>query len=120
MQSGPALIQLLRTELRPILRREDGNRDAMHLYSLGTWWAAFESSAFQLALRCPGAVILPLRLKDVPYPVLRLQPAAGTAHAPRARPGHGEVPAVEKPEAGVVPERPRAGRNRNTETLNNR
>ena len=70
MQSGPALIQLLRTGLRPILRRENGNRDTMHLYSLGTWWAAFEGSAFQLVLRCPGAIVLPLRLKDVPYPVL--------------------------------------------------
>lgn len=70
MKSGPALIQLLQTELHPILRKEDGNRDAIHLYSLGDWWVAFESSAFQLSLRCPGASVLPLRLKDVPYPVL--------------------------------------------------
>ena len=52
MQSGPRLIQLLQHDIRPILRKEDGNRDAMHLYS------------------CPGASILPLRLKDVPCPVL--------------------------------------------------
>ena len=70
MQSGPCLIQLLQNDLRPILRKEDGNRDAMYLYSLGTWWVAFEGSAFQLSLRCPGANVLPFRLKDVPYPVL--------------------------------------------------
>ena len=70
MQSGPRLIQLLQHDIRPILRKEDGNRDAMHLYSLGAWWVAFEGSAFQLSLRCPGASILPLRLKDVPCPVL--------------------------------------------------
>ena len=70
MQSGPRLIQLLQHDIRPILRKEDGNRDAMHLYSLGTWWVAFEGSAFQLSLRCPGASILPLRPKEVPYPVL--------------------------------------------------
>ena len=28
------------------------------------------STAFQLSLRCPGASILPLHLKDVPCPVL--------------------------------------------------
>ena len=33
MQSGPRLIQLLQHDIRPILRKEDGNRDAMHLYS---------------------------------------------------------------------------------------
>ena len=67
MQSGPCLIQLLQNDLRPILRKEDGNRDAMYLYSLGTWWVAFEGSAFQLSLRCPGANVLPFRPKDVPY-----------------------------------------------------
>ena len=82
MKSGPALIQLLQTELRPILRKEDGNRDAMHLYSLGDWWVAFESSAFQLSLRCPGASVLPLRLKDVPCPVL------ATCVASADLPGH--------------------------------
>ena len=44
MQSGPCLIQLLQNDLRPILRKEDGNRDAMYLYSLGTWWVAFEAA----------------------------------------------------------------------------
>ena len=70
MKSGPRLIQLLQHDIRPILRKEDGNRDAMYLYSLGAWWVAFEGSAFQLSLRCPGAHVLPFRLKDVPYPVL--------------------------------------------------
>ena len=70
MKSGPRLIQLLQHDIRPILRKEDGNHDAMYLYSLGAWWVAFEGSAFQLSLRCPGAHVLPFRLKDVPYPVL--------------------------------------------------
>ena len=38
MQSGPRLIQLLQHDIRPILRKEDGNHDAMYLYSLGAWW----------------------------------------------------------------------------------
>lgn len=67
---SPRLIQLLQNEIRPILRKEDGNRDAIHLYSLGAWWVAFESSAFQLACRCPDAVIIPLQWKEIPYPLL--------------------------------------------------
>ena len=52
MKSGPCLIQLLQNDLRPILRKEDGNRDAMYLYSLGTWWVAFEAPR----TTCPAAI----------------------------------------------------------------
>ena len=70
MPSGYNLKQLIQNEIRPILRKEDGNREAMHLYSLGTYWVAFETSAFQLACRCTGASIIPLRIREVPHPVL--------------------------------------------------
>ena len=103
MQSGPRLIQLLQHDIRPILRKEDGNRDAMYLYSLGAWWVAFEGSAFQLSLRCPGAHVLPFRLKDVPYPVL----AACVAAFPEC----GEVPPMEEAAAGMVPGGLEAGGN---------
>lgn len=70
MPSGYNLKQLIQNEIHPILRKEDGNREAMHLYSLGTYWVAFETSAFQLACRCAGASIIPLRIREVPHPVL--------------------------------------------------
>ena len=70
MPSGYNLKQLIQNEIRPILRKEDGNREAMHLYSLGTYWVAFETSAFQLACWCASASIIPLRIREVPHPVL--------------------------------------------------
>ena len=128
MQSGPRLIQLLQHDIRPILRKEDGNRDAMYLYSLGAWWVAFEGSAFQLSRfrlpalpplpRCPCASVPPEgRSLSRPGglrgcgPTARMQSPPATPDASGAFPECGEVPPMEEAAAGMVPGGLEAGGN---------
>ena len=46
--SGIRLMLLLKGHLREIMNRECANQTSIHLYCTGSYWVAFERSAYQL------------------------------------------------------------------------
>ena len=59
--SGIRLMNLLRDHLREIMDRE---------YCTGSYWVAFERSAYQLRRAFPDSEITPMRLYAYPFPVV--------------------------------------------------
>ena len=45
--SGIRLMLLLKGHLREIMNRECANQTSIHLYCTGSYWVAFERSAYQ-------------------------------------------------------------------------
>lgn len=68
--SGVSLQSLLQKEIKNILKKEVGNTDAMYLYGTGTYWVAFENSAYQLCQQYEEAELTPFFFDEYPFPVL--------------------------------------------------
>ncbi|MDD2954047.1 MAG: hypothetical protein PHC95_12940 [Parabacteroides sp.] len=68
--SGIRLMQLLKEHLREIMDRERTNLASIHLYSTGSYWVAFERSAYQLRRVFPDSEITPMRLYAYPFPIV--------------------------------------------------
>lgn len=68
--SGIRLMNLLRERLTEIMDRERANQNSMHLYCTGSYWVAFERSAYQLHRAFSDSETLPLRLYAYPFPIV--------------------------------------------------
>ena len=68
--SGIRLMLLLKGHLREIMNRECANQTSIHLYCTGSYWVAFERSAYQLGRAFPDSEITPMRLYAYPFPVV--------------------------------------------------
>ncbi len=68
--SGIRLMNLLRERLTEIMDRERANQNSMHLYCTGSYWVAFERSAYQLHRAFSDSETLPLRLYTYPFPIV--------------------------------------------------
>ena len=68
--SGLRLQSLLQNELPFILQQELDNDAAIHLYSTGSHWVAFEHSAYQLIRQYPESDLTPFFFDAYPFPVL--------------------------------------------------
>lgn len=68
--SGIRLMNLLRERLTEIMDRERTNQNSMHLYCTGSYWVAFERSAYQLHRAFSDSETLPLRLYAYPFPIV--------------------------------------------------
>ena len=62
--SGIRLMLLLKGHLREIMNRECANQTSIHLYCTGSYWVAFERSAYQLRRAFPDSEITPMRLYE--------------------------------------------------------
>ena len=62
LPSGIRLVTLLNEHLNEIMGRERVNRTSIHLYCTGSYWVAFERSAYQLRRAFPDSEITPMRL----------------------------------------------------------
>ena len=70
LSSGLRLQSLLQNEIQTILHQEFDNDSAIHLYSTGTHWVAFEHSAYQLIRQYPESDLTPFFFDAYPFPVL--------------------------------------------------
>ena len=70
LSSGLRLQSLLQNEMQTILHQELDNESAIHLYSTGTHWVAFEHSAYQLIRQYPESDLTPFFFDAYPFPVL--------------------------------------------------
>ena len=70
LSSGLRLQSLLQNEIQTILHQEFDNDAAIHLYSTGSHWVAFEHSAYQLCRQYPEADLTPFFFDTYPFPVL--------------------------------------------------
>ena len=70
LSSGLRLQSLLQHEITTILHQELDNDAAIHLYSTGTHWVAFEHSAYQLIRQYPESDLTPFFFDNYPFPVL--------------------------------------------------
>ena len=70
LSSGLRLQSLLQNEIQTILHQEFDNDAAIHLYSTGTHWVAFEHSAYQLIRQYPESDLTPFFFDAYPFPVL--------------------------------------------------
>lgn len=68
--SGIRLMLLLKGHLREIMDRECANQTSILLYCTGSYWVAFERSAYQLRRAFPDSEITPMRLYAYPFPVV--------------------------------------------------
>lgn len=68
--SWARLRQFLIANHLSIVAREVTNENAVHLYSFGNWWLAFDRSAFQLSAIFPDAGTTVLNFQGSPSPVL--------------------------------------------------
>ena len=66
LSSGLRLQSLLQHEITTILQQELDNDAAIHLYSTGTHWVAFEHSAYQLCRQYPDADLTPFFFDTYP------------------------------------------------------
>lgn len=64
------LMALLENRLLEILDKERDNQAAIHLYSTGTHWVAFERSAYQLLRLSPRIIVTPMSLTIYPFPIV--------------------------------------------------
>lgn len=62
--------QLLQTKIDHITRTEQQNRDRIHLYKAGSYWLAFERSAYKLEQTISGVMTQALSLTNYPLPVV--------------------------------------------------
>ena len=70
LPSGIRLMNLLRDHLTEIMDRERANLNSIHLYCTGSYWVAFERSAYQLRRVFPDSETTPLRLFAYPFPIV--------------------------------------------------
>ena len=70
LPSGIRLVTLLNEHLNEIMDRERTNRTSIHLYCTGSYWVAFERSAYQLRRAFPDSEITPMRLFAYPFPIV--------------------------------------------------
>ena len=70
LSSGLRLQSLLQHEITTILHQELDNDAAIHLYSIGSHWVAFEHSAYQLIRQYPESDLTPFFFDAYPFPVL--------------------------------------------------
>ena len=70
LSSGLRLQSLLQNEMQTILHQELDNEMAIHLYSTGSHWVAFEHSAYQLCRQYPESDLTPFFFDAYPFPVL--------------------------------------------------
>lgn len=68
--SGIRLMLLLKGHLRESMNRECANQTSIHLYCTGSYWVAFERSAYQLRRAFPDSEITPMRLYAYSFPVV--------------------------------------------------
>ena len=68
--SGIRLMLLLKGHWGEIMDRECANQTSIHLYCTGSYWVAFERSAYQLRRAFPDSEITPLRLFAYPFPIV--------------------------------------------------
>ena len=69
-KSGIRLFRLLEEHGREILAREADNRTSVHLYCTGTYWVAFEKSAYQLKRFFPQGETSIFQFAFSPVPVV--------------------------------------------------
>ena len=62
--------QLLQTKIAYITHIEQQNRDRIHLYNAGSYWLAFERSAYKLEQTIGGVMTQALSLTNYPLPVV--------------------------------------------------
>ena len=62
--SGIRLMLLLKGHLREIMDRECANQTSIHLYCTGSYWVAFERSAYQLPVVMVSVTDRSLRLYE--------------------------------------------------------
>lgn len=63
------LKQFLLASHQDIMTSEQTNETAIHLYSLGDWWLAFDRSAHRLCTIFPGASVSVFRFPDSDTPM---------------------------------------------------
>ena len=62
--------RMLESDHGTILGRETNNSNAIHLYSYGAYWTAFEQSAYQLCRLFRGSSTAILQIKGYPFPAV--------------------------------------------------
>lgn len=67
---GIQLMRLMDTRLFDIIRQEHRNRNCIHLYGTGEYWAAFEQSAYLLCRAFPENEIAVVTHPAYPFPVV--------------------------------------------------
>ncbi|WP_455625139.1 hypothetical protein [Parabacteroides sp.] len=70
LPSGVRLVRLLNEHLDDIMNLERTNIASIHLYCTGSYWVAFERSAYQLRRAFPDSEVTPMRLFGYPFPVV--------------------------------------------------
>lgn len=78
---GVRLMALLENRLTDILDKERDNRCAVHLYNIGTYWVAFERSAYQLYRLFPRVEPTSLSLTSYPFPFVMASITDRSLHA---------------------------------------
>lgn len=78
------LNRLIETNHGTILGREKNNHNHIHLYAYGSYWAAFEQSAYQLCRLFPGSSTAILQIKDYPFPAIMAMLPDKELHTPKA------------------------------------
>ena len=63
-------IELFQNRLSDILFKEANNERYMYLYDTGSYWMAFERSAYMLSRLYANALLLPMKIPYIPYPIV--------------------------------------------------
>lgn len=77
-QPRSGLLELVEGGITGILAREQQSDGVICLYRSGAYWTAFECSAYRLSLLCPDALVIPMKVEGVSFPVV-------TAHVEGSR-----------------------------------
>lgn len=63
-------IELFQNRLSDILFKEANNESYMYLYDTGSYWMAFEKSAYMLSKLYDHALLLPMKTPYIPFPIV--------------------------------------------------
>ena len=63
-------IELFQNRLSDILFKEANNERYMYLYDTGSYWMAFEKSAYMLSKLYDHALLLPMKTPYIPFPIV--------------------------------------------------
>lgn len=63
-------IELFQNRLSDILFKEANNERYMYLYDTGSYWMAFEKSAYMLSRLYANALLFPMKIPYIPYPIV--------------------------------------------------
>ena len=65
-------IELFQNRLSDILFKEANNERYMYLYlyDTGSYWMSFERSAYMLSRLYANALLLPMKIPYIPYPII--------------------------------------------------